>query len=55
MRVNGYGRPELDTEVGDGEIGEDAKSCLPGDDEMKGWPGAFYDKLRQAQSEGTAW
>ncbi|EHY53840.1 Serine/threonine-protein kinase mph1 [Exophiala dermatitidis] len=30
-------------------------SCLPRDEEMKGWPWAFYEKLRQAQEEGTAW
>ena len=30
-------------------------SALPRDDEMKGWPEAFYTKLRQAQKEGTAW
>lgn len=33
----------------------DGASCLPKDDEMKSWPWAFYDKLRQAQEEGTAW
>ena len=30
-------------------------SCLPKDEEMRGWPQAFYDKLRQAMEEGTAW
>ena len=30
-------------------------SALPRDEEMKGWPEAFYTKLRQAQKEGTAW
>ncbi|RMD42107.1 hypothetical protein DV735_g2980, partial [Chaetothyriales sp. CBS 134920] len=39
----------------EGEIGESSKSCLPTDDEMRGWPAAFYDKLRQAGLEGTAW
>ena len=39
------------------KVGEDGKevSCLPGDAEMAGWPGAFYEKLRQANLEGTAW
>lgn len=30
-------------------------SCLPKDEEMRGWPLAFYQKLKQAQEEGTAW
>ncbi len=30
-------------------------SCLPKDEEMRGWPLAFYEKLKQAQEEGTAW
>ena len=38
-----------------GEIPESVESCLPKDDEMRGWPLAFYEKLRQAQEEGTAW
>ncbi|RVX66345.1 hypothetical protein B0A52_09953 [Exophiala mesophila] len=33
----------------------DGASCLPKDEEMKGWPWAFYEKLKQAQEEGTAW
>jgi len=37
-----------------GEIVGDI-SCLPKDEEMKGWPWAFYEKLKQAQEEGTAW
>ena len=39
------------------EVGEDGRevSCLPSDGEMVGWPGAFYEKLRQANLEGTAW
>ncbi|ETI26258.1 hypothetical protein G647_03035 [Cladophialophora carrionii CBS 160.54] len=39
------------------QVGEDGKeaSCLPSDGEMVGWPGAFYEKLRQANLEGTAW
>lgn len=39
------------------EVGEDGKevSCLPSDGEMGGWPGAFYEKLRLAGLEGTAW
>ncbi|KAJ9615528.1 hypothetical protein H2200_001603 [Cladophialophora chaetospira] len=39
------------------EVGEDGEevSCLPEDGEMVGWPGAFYEKLRQANLEGTAW
>jgi serine/threonine-protein kinase TTK/MPS1 len=38
-------------------VGENGKevSCLPSEEEMKPWPGAFYDKLRQAGLEGTAW
>ncbi|RMZ76120.1 hypothetical protein DV738_g5090, partial [Chaetothyriales sp. CBS 135597] len=39
----------------EGEIAESSKSCLPTDDEMRGWPAAFYEKLRQAGLEGTAW
>lgn len=30
-------------------------SPIPTDTEMRAWPMAFYDKLRQAQEEGTAW
>ena len=30
-------------------------SCLPKDEDMRGWPLAFYEKLKQAQEEGTAW
>ena len=37
-----------------GELGV-GESCLPKDEEMRGWPLAFYEKLRQAQEEGTAW
>jgi serine/threonine-protein kinase TTK/MPS1 len=33
----------------------DGPSCLPKDEDMKGWPGAFYDKLKQAMEDGTAW
>ncbi|RMZ86976.1 hypothetical protein DV736_g5803, partial [Chaetothyriales sp. CBS 134916] len=39
----------------EGEIGESSKTCLPTDEEMRGWPTAFYEKLRQAGLEGTAW
>ena len=28
---------------------------LPTDEEMRAWPMAFYDKLRQAQEDGSAW
>ena len=31
------------------------KSALPTDEDMKAWPLAFYEKLRQAQEDGTAW
>lgn len=33
----------------------DGPSCLPKDEDMRGWPGAFYEKLRQAMEDGTAW
>lgn len=38
-----------------GELGKPRVSCLPRDEDMRNWPQAFYDKLRQAQEEGTAW
>jgi serine/threonine-protein kinase TTK/MPS1 len=31
------------------------KSAIPTDEDMKAWPLAFYEKLRQAQEDGTAW
>jgi serine/threonine-protein kinase TTK/MPS1 len=31
------------------------ESVLPTEADMRAWPMAFYDKLRQAQEEGTAW
>lgn len=31
------------------------ESVLPTDLDMRAWPMAFYDKLRQAQEDGTAW
>ncbi|KAK4910735.1 hypothetical protein LTR66_017408, partial [Elasticomyces elasticus] len=37
-----------------GELGKEGISCLPRDEDMRAWPQAFYDKLRQAQDEGTA-
>lgn len=38
-----------------GELPADGPSCLPKDEDMRGWPGAFYEKLRQAMEDGTAW
>jgi len=38
-----------------GQLGQEGISCLPRDEDMRGWPIAFYDKLKQAQEEGTAW
>jgi len=38
-----------------GQLGVEGVSCLPKDDDMRGWPLAFYEKLKQAQEEGTAW
>lgn len=38
-----------------GQLGQEGISCLPRDEEMRGWPLAFYEKLKQAQEEGTAW
>ncbi|KIW87669.1 uncharacterized protein Z519_11643 [Cladophialophora bantiana CBS 173.52] len=56
--VVGYCRRREEAMKSKGEIvckeGEDV-SCLPSDQEMVGWPGAFYEKLRQANLEGTAW
>ena len=31
------------------------KSAIPTNEDMKAWPLAFYEKLRQAQEDGTAW
>ena len=31
------------------------KSAIPTDEDMMAWPLAFYEKLRQAQEDGTAW
>lgn len=33
----------------------DGRSAIPTDEDMKAWPLAFYEKLRQAQEDGTAW
>lgn len=38
-----------------GQLGQEGVSCLPRDEDMRGWPLAFYEKLKQAQEEGTAW
>lgn len=38
-----------------GQLGQAGISCLPRDEDMRGWPQAFYEKLRQAQEDGTAW
>ncbi|KAJ9651929.1 hypothetical protein H2198_008825 [Neophaeococcomyces mojaviensis] len=38
-----------------GQLGQEGVSCLPKDEDMRGWPLAFYEKLKQAQEEGTAW
>lgn len=54
--VVGYCRRREEAMRARGEItAAEGVSCLPKDDEMKGWPLAFYEKLRQAQEEGTAW
>lgn len=54
--VVGYCRRREEAMRARGEISAaEGVSCLPKDDEMKGWPLAFYEKLRQAQEEGTAW
>ncbi|EXJ88318.1 TTK protein kinase [Capronia coronata CBS 617.96] len=54
--VVGYCRRREEAMRARGEItAADGVSCLPKDEEMKGWPLAFYEKLRQAQEEGTAW
>ena len=52
--VIGYCRRKEEGLREKGELKEGA-SCLPKDDEWKAWPGAFYEKLRQAMEEGTAW
>ena len=31
------------------------KTAIPTDEDIKAWPMAFYEKLRQAQEDGTAW
>lgn len=54
LRSKGLLQVSVDGEGG-GEEGDGEASCLPKDDEMRGWPLAFYEKLRQAQVEGTAW
>ena len=38
-----------------GQLGQEGVSCLPRDEDMRGWPLAFYEKLKQGQEEGTAW
>lgn len=54
--VVGYCRRREESMRARGEINApEGVSCLPKDEEMKGWPLAFYEKLRQAQEEGTAW
>lgn len=54
--VVGYCRRREEAMRARGEItADEGVSCLPKDHEMKGWPLAFYEKLRQAQEEGTAW
>lgn len=54
--VVGYCRRREEAMKARGEVTmEEGVSCLPSDAEMVGWPKAFYDKLRQANEEGTAW
>lgn len=54
--VVGYCRRREEAMKARGEIkSDDGVSVLPSDPEMAGWPKAFYDKLRQANEEGTAW
>jgi serine/threonine-protein kinase TTK/MPS1 len=55
MKSKGLLQVLAETEDGGGEGEAEAASCLPTDGEMRGWPLAFYEKLRQAQVEGTAW
>ena len=53
--VVSYCRRREESARAKGEIGAEIPSCLPKDEDMRGWPGAFYEKLKQAQEEGTAW
>ena len=53
--VVSYCRKREETFRQSGELGQAGVSCLPKDEDMRGWPQAFYDKLKQAQEEGTAW
>ena len=53
--VVGYVRKREEQLRVSGELGKDGVSCCPKDEEMRGWPAAFYEKLRQAAEEGTAW
>ena len=53
--VVGYVRKREEQLKAEGRLGEPDVSCVPREEEMRGWPAAFYDKLRQAAEEGTAW
>ncbi|KAK5055933.1 hypothetical protein LTR84_012483 [Exophiala bonariae] len=55
--VVSYCRRREETMRKNGELTytEDGATCLPKDEDMKNWPWAFYEKLKQAQEEGTAW
>lgn len=39
----------------DGRLGQEGISCLPREEEMRGWGLAFYKALKEAQEKGTAW
>ena len=53
--VVGYVRKREEQLKAEGRLGDPDVSCVPREEEMRGWPAAFYDKLRQAAVEGTAW
>ena len=53
--VVSYCRKREDAYRQSGQLGQDGISCLPREEDMRGWPQAFYNKLRQAQEDGTAW
>lgn len=38
-----------------GFLGREGYSCLPSDKDIEDWHSAFYNKMREAQMEGSAW